>query len=122
MAKEITELNNEEEKNYSSVVVRDERGNKYTLEFSRKVVEAMERRGFKVDLDFPNSNIKDLWRGAFQKNHRGMMNEKMDEIWNFQRSKDELLAVLLKLYMKPLETLMAEPEAGDDENPTWEAN
>ena len=110
-----------EEKDFSSIIVRDKAGNRYTLEFSRKVVESMERRGFKLDMDYPNSNIRELFRGAFQKNHRGISPERVDKIWEEQKGKDELLGALVKLYMKPLETLMAEPE-DEDENPTWETN
>lgn len=117
-AKENVAIANEE-KDFTRVTVRDRAGVKYTLEFNRKVVESMERRGFKLDMDFPNSNIKELWRGAFQMHHRGMMPEKIDKIWDEQKKKDDLLGVLVKLYMKPLETLMAEPDE-DDGNPTWE--
>ena len=42
------------------------------------------------------------------------------EIWQYQRKKDDLLAVLVKLYMRPLEDLMGEEEADGNEDPTWE--
>ena len=121
MAEKNLPPNEAKEKDFSSVTVRDKAGNRYTLEFTRKVVESMERRGFKLDMDYPNTNIRELWRGAFQKHHRGMMPERIDQIWEEQKKKDDLLGVLVKLYMKPLETLMAEPD-DDDENPTWETN
>ena len=120
-AKENVTNVTENEKDFSRVVVRDKAGTRYTLEFNRKVVESMERRGFKLDMDFPNSNIKELWRGAFQMHHRGMMPERIDKIWDDQKKKDDLLGVLVKLYMRPLETLMAEPD-DDDGNPTWETD
>lgn len=120
-AKENMAAAAENEKEFSRVTVRDKNGTRYTLEFNRKVVESMERRGFKLDMDYPNSNIKELWRGAFQMHHRNMMPEKLDRIWDEQKKKDELLGVLVKLYMKPLEALMAEPE-DEDENPTWETD
>ena len=121
MDKENMSVENANEKVFSSVTVRDKAGKSYRLEFSRRVVESMERKGFKLDMDYPNTNIRELWRGAFQKNHRGMLPEKIDAIWEDQRKKDDLLGVLVKLYMKPLEDLMAEPD-GDDENPTWETD
>ena len=109
------------EKEFSKVIISDKEGNKYTLEFNARVVKNMERRGFKVDTDYPYTMIDDLFLGAFQMHHKGMMPEKVKEIWNQQSKKDDLLGVLTKLYMKPLEDLMAEPEGGEEnENPTWE--
>ena len=109
------------EKEFSKVIISDKAGNKYTLEFNARVVKNMERRGFKIDTDFPHSMIEDLFLGAFQMHHKGMMPEKVKEIWKEQTKKDELLGILTKLYMKPLEDLMAEPEGADeDETPTWE--
>jgi len=49
------------------------------------------------------------------------MPEKVKAIWKQQSRKDDLLGALTKLYMKPLEDLMAEPEGDEEnENPTWE--
>ena len=109
------------EKDFSKVIISDKEGNKYTLEFNARVVKNMERRGFKIDTDYPHTMIDDLFLGAFQMHHKGVMPEKVKEIWKQQTHKDDLLGILTKLYMKPLEDLMAEPE-GDDENadPTWE--
>lgn len=104
---------------FSKIVVRDAEGNKYTLEYSRKSVEVMEKAGFKIDMDKPNTMIKDLFYGAFRVNHRGVTQDKAKEIWDAQKDKEGLLGALTKLYMKPLEDLMAEPE-GEDGNPTWE--
>ena len=109
------------EKDFSKVIISDKEGNKYTLEFNARVVKNMERRGFKIDTDYPHTMIDDLFPGAFQMHHKGVMPEKVKEIWKQQTRKDDLLGILTKLYMKPLEDLMAEPE-GEDENadPTWE--
>ena len=112
------------ENNLTKVIVKDRDGRKYTLEFNARVVKNMERRGFKIDTDYPHTMIEDLFLGAFQMHHKGMMNpmpQKIKEIWKDQTHKDDLLGILTKLYMKPLEDLMAEPD-GEDENadPTWE--
>jgi len=82
----------------------------------------MERRGFKIDTDYPLTMIDDLFLGAFQMHHKGMMPDKAKAIWKFQKGKDELLGILIKLYMKPLEDLMEENKSEEDtnENPTWE--
>ena len=109
------------EKEFSKVIISDKDGNKYTLEFNARVVKNMERRGFKIDTDYPHTMIDDLFLGAFQMHHKGMMPERVKEIWRQQTKKDDLLAILTKLYMKPLEDLMAEPEGEEEnENPTWE--
>ena len=112
------------EKDFSKVVISDKSGRKYTLEFNARVVKSMERRGFKIDTDYPHSMIEELFQGAFQmhaKENGNPMPDKIKQIWKEQTRKDELLGILTKLYMKPLEDLMAEPE-GEDENadPTWE--
>lgn len=109
------------EKDFSKVIISDKAGNKYTLEYNARVVKNMERRGFKIDTDYPYTMIDDLFLGAFQMHHKGMTPERAKDIWKQQNKKDELLGILTKLYMKPLEDLMAEPE-GEEENanPTWE--
>ena len=109
------------ENNFSKVVISDKEGTKYTLEFNARVIKNMERRGFQLNTDFPYTMIDDLFLGAFQMHHKGITPEKAKAIWAQQTKKDDLLGVLTKLYMKPLEDLMAEPES-EDENatPTWE--
>ena len=109
------------EKDFSKVIISDKEGNKYTLEFNARVVKNMERRGFKIDTDYPHTMIDDLFLGAFQMHHKGIMPERVKAIWKDQTKKDDLLSVLTKLYMKPLEDLMAEPDGEEEnENPTWE--
>lgn len=109
------------EKDFTKVVIYDKEGAKYTLEFNARVIKNMERRGFQLNTDFPYTMIDDLFLGAFQMHHKGITPEKAKAIWAQQTKKDDLLGVLTKLYMKPLEELMAEPEAeGENENPTWE--
>ena len=109
------------EKDFSKVIISDKEGTKYTLEFNARVVKNMERRGFKIDTDYPYTMIDDLFLGSFQAHHKGITPDQAKEIWKQQNRKDELLAALTKLYMKPLEELMANPD-GEDENadPTWE--
>ncbi len=111
----------ENKENFSKIVIKDEKGNRYELEFNSRVVKNMERKGFKVDTDYPNTMIDDLFLGALQMHHKGVTPERARGIWKFQRKKDDLLGALVKLYMKPLEDLMAEPEDEEDNgDPTWE--
>lgn len=109
------------EKEFSKVIISDKDGVKYTLEFNARVVKNMERKGFKIDTDYPLTMIDDLFLGAFQMHHKNIMPERVKEIWKFQSKKDDLLAILTKLYLKPLEDLMAENEEDEgNETPTWE--
>lgn len=108
------------EKEFTKLIVKDKEGNSYTLEFNARVVKNMERRGFKIDTDYPRTMIEDLFVGAFQMHHKGMMPERIMKIWDDQTKKDDLLGVLTKLYMKPLEELMAEPDESENADPTWE--
>ena len=109
------------EKDFSKVIISDKEGNKYTLEFNARVIKNMERRGFQLNTDFPHTMIEDLFLGAFQMHHKGMTPDRAKAIWAQQTKKDDLLGVLTKLYMKPLEDLMAEPDGDEEnENPTWE--
>ena len=109
------------EKEFTKLVIKDEKGVSYTLEFNARVVKNLERKGFKLDTDYPYTMIDDLFLGAFQMHHKNIMPERVKEIWGIQKHKDELLGVLTKLYMKPLEDLMKEPDGEDsDDTPTWE--
>lgn len=108
-------------KDFTKIIISDKEGTKYTLEFNARVVKTMERKGFKIDTDFPNTMIDELFLGAFQMHHRNIMPDRVRDIWMQQSHKDDLLGVLTKLYLKPIEELMAEPEGEEgDSNPTWE--
>ena len=101
------------------IIIKDENGTEYKLEFNRKTVSAMEDDGFKPSMDTPNTMVDSLFYGAFQMHHRRIDRTRVREIWAIQRKKSELLTALTKEYYKPLEELMAEPEGEEDANPTW---
>ena len=109
------------EKEFNYLTLKDKEGNSYKLEFNARVVKAMERRGFKIDTDYPLTMIDDLFLGAFQMHHKNINPDRAKEIWKYQNRKEELITVLIKLYMKPLEDVMAEnTEEAENEDPTWE--
>ena len=109
----------EKEPEINYIDIRDESGRTYRLQFNRRISEAMEREGFVFDMENkPQTTIKTLFRGAFRMHHKGMMPERIDEIWNVQKGKTKLIAYLYSLYLKPLGELLNEDE-NDDENPTW---
>ena len=109
------------EKDFTKVIIKDEDGTRYTLEFNARVVKRMQRNGFKIDSDLPNLMIEELVTGAFQMHHKGVTPENIMKIWSHQSKKEDLLGILIKLYMKPLEDLMADPGAeNENADPTWE--
>ena len=126
--KKVTHINEEngveakQEEKINALIVRDEYGNPYRLEFTPRQVKAMERKGFKVDFDFPMSCAEDLWIGAFQAHYGGKVTpDQMLKIWKAQNRKADLVVKLVQLYMNPVNEFMADP-VGTDENadPTWE--
>ena len=109
-----------EDKKITQITLRDKQGNSYTLEFNKRTVKAMERNGFKMDTDYPYTMVDDLFRGAFQMHHKGMMRERIEEIWAAQTKKEDLLTALIQIYNAPMEEMMSDAE-GEDETPTWTA-
>ncbi len=107
------------EKDFTRVTLRDNEGNKYTLEFNARVVKSMERNGFVINSDYPYTMVEKLFVGAFQMHHKGMPPEKIMKIWDEQNKKEELLGALIKLYLKPVEDLMKDGAVDEDEDPTW---
>ena len=59
--------------------------NEYCLEYTRKSVEQMERKGFKVSdiMEKPITTLPTLFAGAFLAHHRNIKPEVIDEIFSF---------------------------------------
>lgn len=98
-------------------------GKSYTLEFTRKSVETMERRGFKISdiSDKPVSTLPALFAGAFLANHRFIKQEIVDKIFNCISNRDELLSKLSEMYNEPIEAMLEGSET-DEGNATWGAS
>lgn len=128
MAANVKEIKTEEknpateETKINALIVKDEWGNRYRLEFTPRVVKAMERKKFKVDFDYPMSCAEDLFTGAFQANYGGkIMSEQITKIWKLQTKKSDMVVKLVQLYMNPVNEFMAEPDGADENaDPTWE--
>ena len=93
----------------------------YTLEFSRKVIEDMERAGFIADdiTTKPATTLPALFAGAFRMHHKHKKRELIDEIYSHMTKKDELIGKLAEMYNEALEVLLLEPEDGDEGNVEW---
>lgn len=92
----------------------------YTLEFTRKTVERLEKEGFSLsDLGTkPMTAIPLFFRGAFYANHRFEKQEVIDEIFKKLPDKDELVQQLGVIYSQPFSDLFDEPEE-DEGNVSW---
>lgn len=85
----------------------------YTLEFTRRTVEIMEDKGFKIaEIGNRPSTLRVLFAGAFLAHHRNTDSKVIEEIYNCLPDKEELFKTLMIMYNEPLEALLAEPEDG----------
>lgn len=87
-------------------------GQEYTLEFTRKSIETMERQGFVADdiVNKPMSTLPALFAGAFVAHHRFIKKELVNEIYAKMTNKQELIEKLAEMYNEPILTLLEEPE------------
>lgn len=97
-------------------------GKEYTLEFTRRTVEQMERKGFVASelTEKPMSCLPDLFAGAFLANHRFLKRDVIDEIYDKLTNKQELVGKLAEMYNEPIESLFDEPEENEG-NVNWTA-
>ena len=95
-------------------------GTEYTLEFTRKSVEQMEKEGFVADdlKSKPMTMLPTLFAGAFKAHHRYVKREVIDEIYSKMTNKADLIGKLAEMYNEPLMALIDEP-AESAENLTW---
>ncbi len=92
----------------------------YVLEFTRKTVTEMERKGF-IASDVENkpmSTLPALFAGAFLAHHRFVKQEVVDSIFSKMKNKDELIGKLAEMYNEPILALVEEP-AENEGNLDW---
>jgi hypothetical protein len=95
-------------------------GTEYTLEYTRRTVEQMEREGFVADdlKSKPLTMLPTLFAGAFKAHHRYVKREVIDEIYSKMTNKADLIGKLAEMYNEPIMALIDEP-AESAENLTW---
>ena len=96
------------------------KGTKYTLEFTRRTVEQMEREGFVAD-DIkakPVTMLPTLFAGAFKAHHKFVKPDVIDEIYSKMTNKADLIGKLAEMYNEPIMALIDEP-VESSENLTW---
>lgn len=98
----------------------DYNGTHYTLEYTRRTVEQMEREGFVADevKSKPMTALPTLFAGAFKAHHRFVKRELIDEIFSKMTNRADLIGKLAEMYNEPLVALIDEPEESS-ENLTW---
>lgn len=97
----------------------------YTLEYTRKSVEMMEKQGFIADdvEKKPMTMLPALFAGAFLAHHRFVKREVIDNIYKKLTNKDKLIEKLVEMYNDPIMTLLTEPEQeGNEGNLSWTAD
>ena len=97
-------------------------GKEYTLEYTRKTVAEMERKGFIASeiMDKPMTTLPALFAGAFLANHRFVKQEVVDTIFSKLTNKEALIGKLAEMYNEPILTLVEEPTE-DKGNVDWTA-
>ena len=95
-------------------------GTEYTLEFTRRTVEQMEREGFVADdvKTKPVTMLPTLFAGAFKAHHKYVKREVIDEIYSKMTNKADLIGKLAEMYNEPIAALIDEP-VDSSENLTW---
>ena len=96
------------------------KGTEYTLEYTRRTVEQMEKEGFVADdlKTKPLSTLPTLFAGAFKAHHRYVKREVIDEIYSRMTNKADLIGKLAEMYNEPIMALIDEPTESA-ENLTW---
>ena len=97
-------------------------GKDYTLEFTRRTVAEMEKKGFIASdiTDKPMTTLPALFAGAFLAHHRFVKGDVIDNIYSKLTKKEDLIGKLAEMYNEPILTLVEEPEEAE-ENLDWTA-
>ena len=95
----------------------------YCLEYTRKTVEMMEKKGFvasEIETK-PMTILPTLFAGAFLANHKFIKPEIIDEIFSKMTNKQELIGKLAEMYNEPIMALLNEPDESEG-NLDWTAS
>ena len=98
-------------------------GTDYTLEFTRRTVAEMEKKGFVASEveQKPMLTLPALFEGAFLAHHRFVKKDIIDNIFSQMTDKEALIGKLAEMYNEPILTLVEEPEVGEG-NVSWTAS
>lgn len=98
-------------------------GKDYTLEFTRRTVAEMEKKGFIASeiTDKPMTTLPALFAGAFLAHHRFVKQDVIENIFSKLIKKEALIGKLAEMYNEPIMALVEEPEE-DKGNLDWTAS
>lgn len=87
-------------------------GKDYTLEFTRRTVMEMEKKGFIASniTDKPMTMLPALFAGAFLAHHRWVKEDVINDIYSKLTNKEDLIGKLTEMYNEPIMALVEEPE------------
>ena len=94
-------------------------GKDYTLEFTRRTVAEMEKKGFIASdiTDKPMTTLPALFAGAFL-----VKEDIINDIYSKLTKKEDLIGKLAEMYNEPILALVEEPEKAEgnlDWTATW---
>lgn len=97
-------------------------GKEYTLEYTRRTVAEMEKKGFIASdiTDKPMTTLPALFAGAFLAHHRFTKEDEINTIYSKLTKKEELIGALAEMYNEPIMALVEEPEE-EKGNVNWTA-
>ena len=98
-------------------------GKEYVLEFTRRTVTEMEKKGFIAAEaeQKPMSTLPALFEGAFLAHHRFVKKDVIDNIFAHMTNKEDLIGKLAEMYNEPIMALVEEPEENEG-NVSWTAS
>lgn len=99
-------------------------GKDYTLEFTRRTVAEMEKKGFIASdiTNKPMTTLPALFAGAFLAHHRFVKEDIINDIYSKLTKKEDLIGKLSEMYNEPILALVEEPEKAEgnlDWTATW---
>lgn len=99
-------------------------GKDYILEFTRRTVVEMEKKGFIASdiTEKPMTTLPALFAGAFLAHHRFVKEDVINDIYSKLTKKEELIGKLAEMYNEPILALVEEPEKAEgnlDWTATW---
>ena len=97
-------------------------GKDYTLEFTRRTVAEMEKKGFTASdiTEKPMTTLPALFAGAFLAHHRFVKEDVINDIYSKLTKKEDLIGKLAEMYNEPILALVEEPEKAEG-NLDWTA-
>lgn len=99
-------------------------GKDYTLEFTRRTVAEMEKKGFIASdiTEKPMTTLPAMFAGAFLAHHRFVKEDIINDIYSKLTKKEDLIGKLAEMYNEPILALVEEPEKAEgnlDWTATW---